>query len=196
MAGIFPAIFLLIPPLKGEGPARSVGGGVIALRYANPHANPHPARSRSPPSHCGGGIKSAIQIFKQPLANASPPVFFAAPGNAVFLFSSPSEKSRGWSTEWRTGSFRLAAFPFGERGRLSALHRGFSVPGTVTSVCAAGSSSLPRSGGFRRLRRHPCSHSRQPPVVGADGDPRPPGCGGTFVPARGRHILLHHHDAS
>jgi hypothetical protein len=69
--------------------------------------------------------------------HASSPVFFEAPGRPPSLppirgpFLTP-RKSRGWSTERRT-SLQSCRTPNGECGRLPALHRGFSVPGTVTS---------------------------------------------------------------
>jgi len=63
-----------------------------------------------------------------PCGQAASPVFFAAPGTPSSDLV-PSKKSRGWSTERRIHS--LCAHTVASVRRLSALHRGFSVPGTV-----------------------------------------------------------------
>jgi hypothetical protein len=83
--------------------------------------------------------------------------------------------------------FRLAAFPFGERGRLSALHRDvfLTAPGRAfrlsVSPCLrlgdsdpfwAAASSEPRAS----LNGPPSASSWQGTVVSPGGAPAPPGC--------------------
>ena len=103
------------------------------------------------PGHdtCGVGLKSLRMQLSN--SHASSPLFFTARGTPSSL-SRPSKKPRGWSTEWRT-SLAVAAFPFGERGRLSALHRGVlrrpvrafgqSPEGHAVSELLAGHPSVP-----------------------------------------------------
>jgi hypothetical protein len=107
-------------------------------------------------------------------------------GYAVVPFL-PLEKPRGWSAEWRTGSFRLAASSFEGCGRLSALHRSFSVPGTVASGRRPGRLlAHPIRQAFARLRPHRVQPTEgQSLIVETDGDPRPPGSEVTSL-ARGR----------
>jgi hypothetical protein len=69
--------------------------------------------------------------------------------------------------------------------RLPALHRGFLCPRDRNFRVRDKGRRPPSSGSFRRLHRHPCSHSRQIPVVGADGDPGPPGWGVRLSPPAG-----------
>src|SRR6185437_11176003 len=99
----------------------------------------------------------------------------------------------GGAPEGATTSLRLpaGALELGAR-RLPALHRGFSVPGAVLPDADPGGFRLTRSGRLSpAFVRAASSHQRQSLVVGTDGDPRPPGSGGTFVPARRRRALLH-----
>ena len=95
-------------------------------------------------------------------ANASPPVFFAAPGTPSF---SP-RVTRGFRNALRPspeGMERRAAQPSAyalrrarpaKARRRSALHRGFSVPGTVASGCGRGTRVPPIRPAFASLRPH------------------------------------------
>jgi len=110
--------------------------------------------------------------------------------------SSYPSKNRGGGAPSGAPVFGLAALHCRERGRLSALHSGFSVPGAVTSGRGRGPAGPPIRQAFARLRPRrvqpvkaaPRSRGgRRPLVVGADGGPRPPGSGVTS-PARRRRI--------
>src|SRR6185437_8837245 len=119
------------------------------------------ARPLSQTSHLV--LLSGLRRERKKSAQASPPLFF----------------NGAWA--------RLA-----RRARHSALHRGFSVPGAVLPDADPGGFRLTRSGRLSpAFVRAASSHQRQSLVVGTDGDPRPPGSGGTFVPARRRRALLH-----
>ena len=117
--------------------------------------------------------------------HAPSPVFFSGAGCAVFLprrsgaFCMPPAKSRGWSAKRRT-SLSVAAFPLGERGRLSALHRGFAPPAFARDTGPG--SALPGT----RLAPIPVQRAPRGGVLVPPGRfPGPPGSGVTN-PARGR----------
>ena len=82
-----------------------------------------------------------------------------------------------------------AGAPSAEARRLSALHRGDFGPRDRASGTRTADSSPALSRGFRPARPVPSSPCGQPPVVGADGDPTPPGpclrgtAAGAAVPA-------------
>jgi hypothetical protein len=108
--------FLIPPPLAGEAGRehlRAAGEGVCILTP--------PASLRWPPFPFRGEIK------KKPTLRRSYSWRRRVRRSPLL---SPRIKLRGWSTERRYHSF-CAASSFGERGRLSALHRGFSVPGSA-----------------------------------------------------------------
>jgi hypothetical protein len=125
------------------------------------------------------------------------------------LALSPLEKSRGWSTEWRT-SLAVAAFPFEECGRLSALHRsvlrgpvrafgeGAQWAPTVSELLAGHpsvpgrSSALPERGGYVVPR--PRAPHRRPPLPGAGLEGSLCLISGTF-PSRSSIIATSREDA-
>src|ERR1019366_4559018 len=74
-----------------------------------------------------------------------------------------------------------------ERGRLSSLHGGFSVPGAVISGRGREGFPLPDPAGFRppSSAPRPATEGRSP-IVGTDGDPRPPGAAVTSRRSRRR----------
>ena len=88
-----------------------------------------------------------------------------------------------------------ACAPLAKGARRSALHRGFSVPGAVTSGRGPGRlSANPIRAAFAALRpRRVQPTEGQSPVVGTDGDPGPPECEVTSL-ARGRRTWLHRLD--
>ena len=84
-----------------------------------------------------------------------------------------------------------------QRARLPALHRGdFGLRDRASGTRTADSSPA-LSRGFRPARPVPSSPHGQPPLVGADGDPRPPECladeagpaGAALCSANKRHRL-------
>ena len=82
------------------------------------------------------------------------------------------------------------------RARPAALHRGDFCPRGRASGRGGAGVPRPLSGQLSPpFIRAASSHSRQSPIVGTDGDPRPPGSGVTS-PARRRRIRLHHRDVS
>ncbi len=138
------------------------------------------------------------------MRRAPSPVFFAGAGCAVIRpppsagpSFAPAKKRGEWSAGWRNHCFS-AAFPFGERGRLSALHPDQLAPSGLIcgDFCPRGRNfrartraafGQPDPGSFRRPSSAPRpAHRRQSPVVGTDGDPGPPECR-LAKPARGRH---------
>ena len=137
-------------------------------------------------------------MIKQPSGHASSPVFFAAPGRPS-SFLRPGKMPREWSAERRTSLSVAASSVARMRAPLGAPPRQacavwaylcgvLEVPGTVASGRGPGRLlARPDPAGFRPPSSAPRpAHEGQPLVVGADGDPGPPGCGVTS-PARGRH---------
>src|ERR1019366_5573349 len=98
---------------------------------------------------------------------------------------------RGLLDGWRSRPTRLArrVTSVVTEARLSALHCGDFSPGAVLPG-ADGRASPPRS---RQLSPPFVSstsiHQKQPPIVGPDGDPRPPGAAVTSRSSRRRTRL-------
>jgi hypothetical protein len=92
-------------------------------------------------------------IFVSASRQASLPVLFKAPGRPP----SPSAPSKAEGDGAPSGApvFLSCRTPNGECGRLPALHRGFSVPGTVTSGRATEDFSSRAFARFRPLRVQP-----------------------------------------
>ncbi len=90
----------------------------------------------------------------------------------------------------------VRAAPLAKRGRLSALHRGFSVPGAVASGREREGLAPSYPAGFRppSSAPRPALEGRSP-IVGTGGCSGPPGSGVTS-PARGRRIPPRQHDVS
>ena len=114
--------------------------------------------------------------FQKPgcvLANAAPPRFEAR-GRLQFYCS--SRWGGGAPSSALFSSPRLAARASGTPdARHPALHRGdFGPRDRASGTRTAGSSPAPARS-FRPARPVPSSPCGQPPVVGADGDPTPPG---------------------
>ena len=186
---------------------------------------PHPDLAlRDRPSPCRGGIRKhahviaeahlvTAAIVKQPTLR-SPYSWRRGIRRRLFPLA-PRPKPEGMERrEALHRSPRLAACaPLAKGARPAALHRGFSVPGTVASGA--------RTDGFRSLRDRgpPCSHGLwpalvlprpalcfgRPHLVGADGRPRASrthGCepwrgrriahGPVLRPAPRCHALRHH----
>jgi len=157
-------------------------------------------------------MPSARSSFPIQLSNSicrrrasSPVLFVEAPGRPVFPLPSeqgvrgsrPPLKARGRRADRRNLSF--SARTVSGAWRLSARHRGFSVPGAVASGRGAGGADnrLPLSGrlppSFVPTHVQPSKAAGR--LVPADGWPGPPGIA-LARHNRGRRILLHHRDAS
>jgi hypothetical protein len=150
---------------------------------------------------CAGtsGLRAPIRMSN---SQASSPVFFAAPGTPSSLppspygfgglSSLPSGEPEGMerraaqpSVQRLAASACLAIGTLATRRSIAAI----SVPGAVTSGRGRGPPGPPIRAAFAALRpRRVQPTEERSPIVGTDGDPRPPGSGVTS-PARRRRSL-------
>jgi len=174
------------------GPAeRGCWGFVWRTPSRSPCINP-----RTRVRQGGGPPFGKIHTVTMPRGRAEAPLFFAARGRRTSLHS--HEKARGAE---RRETRRLArpperparppdtlceACPFRLRSRKGASRRSTAATfGARDRASGRGQGRSPLiQAAFAALRPCPSSHSRQPGVVPADGDPRPPG--GGDEPTRGR----------
>ena len=125
----------------------------------------HPASCHSLP--CVGGMGCRVPADD---AGSSERVFRRAPP------AREAERRKAPLRSPRLGPFGLRrARPQRRTRRLSALRRGDFGPRDRASGTRTAGSSPALSRGFRPARPVPSSPCGQPPVVGADGDPTPPG---------------------
>jgi hypothetical protein len=135
-------------------------------------------------------------LFKQPLANAPPPCFFAAPGTPSSLLSHP-QNMRGMAHQVAQPLFLSCPWSLSKP-------RGASRRATQTSLRRLGLFAgvfLTAPGRASRWPSISGTAIRQPAPGGrlllATGrSPGPPGCVLCGKHARGRRIRLHHQDAS
>ena len=129
------------------------------------------AAMRATRRSCGGCSATERQAFRHAPS-------FRGAAQRIRLSNSQGKKVR--EAERREAQHLVSA-PCGaaralrQRARLPALHRGDFGLRDRTSGTRTASSSPARSRGFRPVRPVPSSPCGQSPVVGADGDPRPPG---------------------
>ncbi len=139
----------LHPDRKARGYSQKASANAMSLCCHGRARPDHPDQRRSA---FLSGITGTSPVMTS-CGQASAPVFFAAPGTPSRHFLLPA-KSRGDGAPSGAPVFRLAAFPFGERGRLSALHRGDFCP----RVRVSRSTSL-----LSRGLRHAGSSSERAP---------------------------------